>query len=174
MIKHVIVICSAIVIYIIFSKLVDYISSLRKKEGLTNAVRIILSDEHTTLIDNNGDALLREPNFVMYSVAKKSKNNIVAIGELADENKIDMQTKKRDFLKEIDCVLRETHNFWYQYVTYYVMKGKKVIGLSAFPILAVSISIEISSEPVKNKIKNEIEKIKELKLPKFFDILTVE
>jgi len=54
-----------------------------------------------------------------------------------------------------------------------VLKSKRRMEISAFIIVSASVSIEVSSTIIKDKIKLEFEKAIETKRPKFYNIIDI-
>jgi hypothetical protein len=176
--NYIFLISCAVILYIAFLKIIDLITILRIRKGLSNKIKIIINDNETVVINSLGHVLFCEPNNVLYIDNKGKKKKILIIGMTDNKNEINSKfnrfaLNKKEFVKEFDEVIEEIDDFWYQYITYYVLKSKRRMEISAFIIVSASVSIEVSSTIIKDKIKLEFEKAIETKRPKFYNIIDI-
>jgi hypothetical protein len=175
--RYIILICCALVLCVISSKLIDLITVLRIRRGLTKKLKIIIQDSETIIFNSSGNELFREPNDVLYIGNNGKKNKVLMFGN-SGKNEILRKFKKyslcqRNFIKEVDDVINEVSYFCYQYITYYVLKSKKKLGMSAFPIVSVSLNIDVTSTLIKEKLKLEFEKAIPTKSQMFYNLIEI-
>ena len=78
-----------------------------------------------------------------------------------------------NFLEDLDFISRHIDSFWYQYITWFALKSKRVLGMSSFIIVAVSIDIQISSDMNKYIIKTELKKLTQLRRPRLYNLVDI-
>jgi hypothetical protein len=162
-----------IVFCLAYSRVIDAIRKLRIKKGSDKKGVIIIKDDETAFLNEAGQQILREPNLVVYK-----GNKLLLIGSSGDiqtiEDRYDIRKlSRKNFVKELDDVLHDLKDFWYHYMTYFVLKSKNLNGISSFPIPSVSVRIDVSSKAVRDKIQMELEKAKTVKKPRVYNILDI-
>ena len=81
---------------------------------------------------------------------------------------------RKNFIQNLDEVMEAVDDFWYQYITYYVLKCKRELGISSFIIVSASIQIDVSSKIKQEKIRLGFTEAIQTAKPKFFNIVDVK
>lgn len=170
---YLILIAIALVLFGFASKLIDFMRDLRIKKGLSKKIKIIINDNETVMLDQAESELCIEPNFVF-----TQNNKAIRFGFVDTSNKAERTFSKKDlqkihFIRNLDQAEKVIDDFWYQYITYYVLKYKRENKISSFTTVSTSINIEVSSTALKEKIKIGIESTRLIKKPKFYNILDI-
>jgi uncharacterized membrane protein len=173
LLRIVIFLVFVVVIYLVYSRVINAIRGLRVRKGLDTRATIVVKDDETELFNNAGQLICSEQNIVVYRGKR-----LLLIGSSGDINKLENkisegQLNKRNFIRECDTVCGEIRDFWYHYVTYYVLKFKAISGISMFPIPSVSLRVEVSLAATRDRIKLELEKAKTIKKPRLYNILDI-
>ena len=171
---YLILLVIALVLFGFFSKIIDFVRVLRVKKGLSKLIKIIINDNTTVILDKENNELFQEPNFVL--IARRDK--AVRFGASDTFNKAERKfhskkLQKIDFINNFNQVERVVDDFWYQYITYYILKYKRENKIPSFTTVSVCIKINVSSRSLKEKIIRGINASARIKKPKFYNILDV-
>lgn len=174
--KYVIFIAAAVVIYIIYCKIINAISSLSKRRGLDYKINITITDDKTELNRENSQQTYSEPNIVMYMRGNRRAKKLLLIGSSGELNTIkkkfaNSSLREYNFVNEFDNVIQDMSDFWYQYITYLATKYKKILGLPRFSTPSLHFIIAVSSKEIREKIRSEIDKTRKINRPKLFNIM---
>ncbi len=177
--NYIIEICCALIVYIFYSIITDTITSVRLRKGIINKISIHITDNETTITDNIGTEILREPTIVNYTIHKRGRVRILNIGDPnyiynLDSNSHAFRILQSNFIEDYETEMTRIDDFWYQYLTYYSLRSKKISRISSFAIVAVSISIEVTSHSIGDKIKLELQKSIQTIRPKLFNIVEIK
>ena len=169
---YLILIAISLVLFGFASKLIDFVKDLRVKKGLSKIIKIIINDNETVILDQAEGELCFEPNFVF-----TKKNKAIKFGSLDASNKINRNFSKKNqkihFIHNLDQAEKVMDDFWYQFITYYVLKYKRENKISSFITVSASINIKVSSTALKEKIKLGIESARLIKKPRFYNIIDI-
>lgn len=174
--KYIIFGLSVVAIFYIYCKIIDAVNMYRVKIGLSNKIEIVLSESETLILNKKGKIICHgEPNIILYRV-KNYLNKVFLIGDSGDINILKKKVnsanlKERNFMTQYDEVIKDLPYFWLNYLTYFALKAKKIVGLSHFTIPTVTLKLDIESVEKRNKIIAELEKIKKSKKVKLFNLL---
>ena len=172
------IIILAAMLYCIVSRGIEFITKVRLKLGLSKLIRIVITDNQTIVIDALGHEIIRDDNAVFYTTGRLGKNKLVGIGSMDRNYDVwNMPLNKivciNNFIEDISSVVMAIHDFGYQYITWYVMKSKREMHVSALIILSASIDVQVTSDSVKNIIRSELEKAIQTNRPKFYNIVGI-
>ncbi len=150
------------------SKLIDFMKDLRIKKGLSKVIKIIINDNETVILDQTEKKLCSEPNFVFIK-----KNKAISFGAVDALNKFEKKFQKIHFIQNIDQVEKLLDDFWYQFITYYILKYKRENKVSSFITVSASIIIKVNPTALEEKIKLGLESARLTKKPRFYNIINI-
>ena len=176
--KHILIFLSSIVIYCIYSKVIDAIHAWRIRLGIDYRIVILITNDKTYLFnEKEGDLIDSEPNIIIYK-AKSYFKKIYLLANSGDITKIqrihrNKSLKQLDFIENYSEVIEDLRLFWGSYITYFVLKAKKINKISHFIIPTVILKIEVTPDEIRNKIRLDLESFKNIKKKKDFNILEI-
>ena len=170
---YLILIAIALVLLGFASKLIDFLKGLRIKKGLSKIIKIIINDSDTVILDQEKKELCFERNFVFIK-----NNKAISFGSIDASNKAEQDFFKKNiqeinFIQNFDQAEKLLDDFWYQFITYYVLKYKRENRVSSFITVSVAINIEVSSTALKEKIRLGIESARLIKKPRLYNIINI-
>lgn len=166
---YLILIAIALVLFGLISKFIDFMRDLRIKKGFSNKIKITINDNETLVQDQEGRAVCNEPNLVLVT----KRNKALGFGSVEALKKPNKNIQEINFIRNLDQVERAMGDFWYQYVTYYVLKYKRENKISSFTTISASINIDVSSKDTKEKVRLGVESAKNINRPRFYNILDI-
>lgn len=170
---YLILIVIALVLFGFASKLIDFMRDLRVKKGLSKIIKIIINDNETVILDQAERELCFEPNLVFTKNNKAIRFGSVDTSNEAEHNFSKKNLQEIHFIQNLDQAEQMMDDFWYQFITYYVLKYKRENKISSFITVSASINIEVSSTALKEKIRRGIESARLIKKPRFYNILDI-
>lgn len=166
--NEIVIIILSVIGCLLYYIIVSTVRSLFIKKGLANKVNILIDDNFTYLIDDNG-VPIADP---IENIVKYKNGVIISIGSIRLNN--DNDAPEINFIKENDELVKNINNFWEKFVFILSLEIKRKLKLHGFVIPSFSIKIGVTSDNLVNNICNELVKLKNSSKGRAYNLMKIE